>query len=180
MSGIYKKVFDVQSSVERIKKDSKNPHFKNTYVDINGVLEAILPRLNESKVLLLQPTFTTNGVNYLQTKLVDYEDGSEIVSDMILPPNLDAQKTGSALTYYRRYMLVSMLGLQAVDDDGKAGSSPIKETKAPTEEMILEMESLMNGNEDFKNQWLNFLQVKSFDKASLGQIEKAIKQIKGR
>ena len=32
---------------------------------------------------------------------------------------LDAQKKGSEITYYRRYTLTSLLGLQAEDDDGK-------------------------------------------------------------
>jgi hypothetical protein len=36
---------------------------------------------------------------------------------------------GSAITYYRRYTLQSLLSLQAVDDDGQAASQPApKET----------------------------------------------------
>jgi len=44
---------------------------------------------------------------------------------MKLPKNLDAQKIGSAITYYRRYTLQSLLALQAIDDDGNLASKPI-------------------------------------------------------
>ncbi len=177
--GIYKKIFKVQAQVDVLKKDQKNPHFKNSYVDINSVLQALLPLLHDEKILLIQPTGEKNGVNCLFTKLISVEDNSEIEEVMLLPTGLDAQKTGSALTYYRRYMLVSLFGLMATDDDGVAGSNPVKEKSKPTEEMVLEMESLMNSDDAFKTQWLNFIGVESFNKASFGQLEKAIKQIKG-
>ena len=50
-------------------------------------------------------------------------DGSSVTSSMELPVGLDAQKMGSAVTYYRRYTLQSLLGLQAVDDDGNLAST---------------------------------------------------------
>lgn len=182
VGGIYKKIFNVQAQMDVLKKDKKNPHFKNTYVDINSILEALLPLLHNEKILLIQPTgvLGVKEENCLYTKLIDTEDNSVIEECMLLPTNLDAQKTGSALTYYRRYMLISLFGLMATDDDGIAGSNPVKEKTKPTEEMVLEMENLMNGDQKFKQEWLNFMGVKSFDKASLGQLEKAIKQIKGK
>jgi hypothetical protein len=41
---------------------------------------------------------------------------------MFLPEIADPQKMGSAVTYYRRYMLQSLLLLRAVDDDGNIAS----------------------------------------------------------
>ena len=38
-------------------------------------------------------------------------------------PLSSPQKLGSAITYYRRYTLASLLGLQAEDDDGNLASS---------------------------------------------------------
>lgn len=176
--GIYKKVFNIQASVGRLKKDKMNPHFKNSYVDINSVLEEVLPECNAEKVLLIQQTEVRDGLNHLHTKLIDTEDSSFIEASMILPSGLDAQKTGSALTYYRRYMLVSILGLQAVDDDGKAGSNSVKDNKKPSEEMILELEGFFNGNVEFRTQWLQYLKVERFELSTFGQIEKAIKQLR--
>ena len=45
---------------------------------------------------------------------------------MELPNLQDPQKLGSAITYFRRYTLQSLLGLQAEDDDGNKASAPIK------------------------------------------------------
>jgi hypothetical protein len=174
---IHEKLYKFQSEIGRLKKDRLNPHFKNSYVDINSVLDEIIPLLHSLKLFVTQPIIIQDGKNVLQTVIADVEDGTELTSQVLLPEGLDAQKTGSALTYFRRYSLVSMLGLQAVDDDGKAGSNPIKEKQVPTEEMVLEIEALMKGNAEFKQQWLNFLGVKSFDKASFAQLEKAIGQL---
>jgi hypothetical protein len=41
----------------------------------------------------------------------------------------DPQKLGSAVTYYRRYTLQSLLGLQAEDDDANSASQAVKSTK---------------------------------------------------
>jgi hypothetical protein len=40
-----------------------------------------------------------------------------------LPETVDAQKAGSAITYFRRYALQSLLALEAEDDDGNTASS---------------------------------------------------------
>ena len=64
-------------------------------------------------MLLLQPI--EDDKQY--SRIIDL-DGGIVESSLALPTNLDAQKIGAAITYYRRYTLVSLLGLQAKDDDG--------------------------------------------------------------
>jgi hypothetical protein len=57
---------------------------------------------------------------------------------MKLPEIPDPQKMGSAVTYYRRYTLGSLLGLQSVDDDANltigAGTKPV--TSRPKKEKL--------------------------------------------
>ena len=55
----------------------------------------------------------------VKTLLIDL-DGGSVESSMQLPSIQDPQKIGSAITYYRRYTLQSLLGLQAEDDDANA------------------------------------------------------------
>ena len=62
-------------------------------------------------------------------------DGGSFESSLTLPTDLDAQKIGSAITYYRRYTLQSLLGLQAEDDDGN-GAIPKKTTSSNKTEMF--------------------------------------------
>ena len=121
---IYKKLFEAKKEIGKISKDSKNPFFKSKYFDINSLLEHVEPILQKHGLLLLQP-ITENKVT---TEIIDVDgqDGEVcIVSSEIQLQNItDPQKLGSAITYYRRYTLQSLLGLQAEDDDGNKASRP--------------------------------------------------------
>ena len=110
--------------VSSISKDSENPFFKSKYFDINKLLEIIKPVLNEMEVVILQPLDNINGRPALTTILYDTEKSTTLYSSTITLPDLtDPQKMGSAITYYRRYSLQSLLGLEAEDDDGNLASN---------------------------------------------------------
>lgn len=122
---IYKKLFEAKKEIGKISKDSKNPFFKSNYLSLNGLIDAIEEVLNKNGLLLLQPIINSN----VRTEIRDYDkDGSTndsfVFSEMELPKITDPQKLGSAITYYRRYTLQSLLGLQAEDDDGNLASKP--------------------------------------------------------
>ena len=119
---IYQKLFDAKKEIGTLTKDAKNPFFKSSYLSLNGLLEAVEDVLVKHDLLLLQPI----GEGEVCTKIVDIFDGSDITSYITLPTLTDPQKLGSAITYYRRYTLQSLLGLQAEDDDGNTASQPIK------------------------------------------------------
>ena len=110
---IYQNLFEAKKHIGKISKDSKNPFFKSKYFDINGLLDAVEPVLSENGLLLLQPIEDGKVI----TKIVNVADGVTIQSEMMLPALTDAQKLGSAITYFRRYTAQSLLGLQAEDDD---------------------------------------------------------------
>jgi len=85
-------------------------------------LDKLIPLITEDNVLLLQPIVFEEGKNVLYTKLIDVDDFSSVEASMALPDNIDPQKNGSAITYFRRYCLQSLLGLRAEDDDGNSAS----------------------------------------------------------
>tara|TARA_R110001592_G_scaffold101704_3_gene287684 strand:- start:15324 stop:15875 length:552 start_codon:yes stop_codon:yes gene_type:complete len=117
---IYSKLFALQNELGAITKDSKNPFYKSKYFDVNSLIAQLKPLLQKHKLVLLQP-ITDNQV---RSVLVDL-DGGSVESSIKLPDNLDAQKLGSAITYFRRYTLQSLLALQAVDDDANLASHGI-------------------------------------------------------
>ena len=123
-NSIYKKLYKVQKEIGAISKDSTNPFYKSKYFDINSLIKQLMPILEKHNLLLLQPM--SEGSQY--SKIVDVDTGDSVESSLLLPINLDAQKIGSAITYYRRYTLQSLLGLQAEDDDGNNASIPSKKT----------------------------------------------------
>jgi len=110
------KLFAVQQEIGKISKDATNPFYKSKYFDINSLIEQTIPLFKKHGILLLQPI--RNGEVYTILRCTETETQEE--SSIPLPEMSDPQKVGSAITYFRRYNLASMLGLQAQDDDGNA------------------------------------------------------------
>lgn len=117
----HEKLIAARKEITPVIKDSTNPHFKKTYADINTCLDAVLPALHAQGLLLSQAISIKDGHQVLTTKVSDGSDSIE--SSLGLPSQQDPQKMGSAITYYRRYTLVSLLALQAEDDDGNAAAN---------------------------------------------------------
>ena len=118
MSKITNKLFEFQKKVQAIKRDATNPFFKSKYFDINTLIEEVKPILNELGLIIIQPFAVMNNQSVLVTQIIDQENGEKIESTVVLPDNMKPQEFGSAVTYFRRYSLQSMLFLQAEDDDG--------------------------------------------------------------
>lgn len=110
---IYKKLFEAKKEIGKISKDSTNPFYKSKYFDVNQLLEHVEPILQKNNLLLIQPII--NG--FVTSEIVDVESGESLSSGIELTNQNDPQKKGSEITYYRRYTLGSLLGLQAEDDD---------------------------------------------------------------
>tara|TARA_R110001632_G_scaffold70241_1_gene163700 strand:+ start:9578 stop:10090 length:513 start_codon:yes stop_codon:yes gene_type:complete len=119
---IYSRLSEVKKEIGAISKDSTNPFFKSKYFDINGLLKHVEPLLDKNGLLLLQPI--VDGLVYSQ--IIDVETGDKVESSMLMSTLSDPQKMGSMITYYRRYTLQSLLGLQAEDDDANAASKATK------------------------------------------------------
>ena len=111
-----------QGQVSKIKKDSKNPHFKSNYASLSKILEETNPVLTECGLVLTQHF----DVDVLTTMLCHAETGEFMQSDY--PINVkdvsNPQQLGSALSYARRYGIQSILNLNASDDDGQMASAP--------------------------------------------------------
>ena len=117
---IYAKIHAAKQEIGVVKKNAKNPHFKNTYADLNALLEAVEPILLEKGLILLQPI--KDGKVF--TQIIDIDNGEMIESNIDLSPNLTAQALGSQITYYRRYQISGFLSLMSDDDDGQKASAP--------------------------------------------------------
>lgn len=137
---IWQKLHAAKQQIGKVAKNAKNPHFKNSYADINALLDTVEPILHEHGLLLLQPVNGTDVVS----RIIDIETGEHIESFMSLPPIADPQKTLAAVTYFRRGTLQSLLSLQAIDDDGNtaaSGTSKPKIDNARFEKAVASIES---------------------------------------
>lgn len=156
---IYKKLLEAQKEIGAIKKDSANPFFHSKYFDVNAILREVKPILNKHGLVLVQGLSAIEGRSGLTTAIVDSESGEKVESTCYLPEMADPQKTGSAITYFRRYALQSLLALEAEDDDGNGASGNEKKSKnedafmkdlKPTEKEIMVWEDKLNAVKDLK------------------------------
>ena len=143
----YENLFAAKKEIGKIGKDSTNPFFKSKYFDINSLLEHVEPRLAQHGLFVIQPI----EEDVVTTKIID-EKGFCVASGMKLPTLNDPQKMGSAITYYRRYTLQSLLALQAEDDDGNGAAKQVKKDSRP------KLNINRKGTDVPTPQWNNILQ----------------------
>lgn len=184
---IYKKLNEFKKSVGAIKKDNTNPHFKNKYASIESVLNTIEKPLLDAGLGFIQCVEDLN----LITTIYDTESDSVLTSKipLILNKN-DMQQLGSAITYARRYGLVSMFGLEQEDDDGNLASGnnqkPVqKQASQPqpkqivriNQEQIKEIESLLTSDEH-KADFLAKCKIAKLEDMPLSWFDKALASLK--
>lgn len=111
------------AEIEGATKSANNPHFKSKYADITAVIEAIKPALIKHDLYFTQhPEPSDRGVT-IETWLHHAGGDSLSLGKLYVPANKqDAQGFGSALTYARRYALVTAFGVPTEDDDGNAAA----------------------------------------------------------
>lgn len=96
-----------------IAKDKSNPHYKSKYASLDGVLAAVEPALHANGLVIVQVI----EEGHLVTRLY-HTTGQCLESRIPIPVGInDPQKLGSAITYYRRYSVCSLLSVTADEDD---------------------------------------------------------------
>jgi hypothetical protein len=109
-----------QGQIEDATKDGINPAFRSKYADLAAVRAVIREPLAANDLAIMQFPRTRQGYAEVETMLV--HKSGEFVSETLEIPvsKFDAHGIGSGITYGRRYGLMSILCLAAVDDDGNA------------------------------------------------------------
>lgn len=180
MKNIAKALLEAQKQMGNATKDSKNPFFKSSYADLNAIREACMPSLNANGIVVLQPTVTIEGKNYVKTVLL-HESGEtfESLTEIIYSKQNDAQSQGSGITYARRYGLQSLVNVGAEDDDGNkaSNSKPVYVDKiSPTQISVIE--GLMQTS-TLNEAQLTFIQNNMMD-CTMEQAAKWIDNLKGK
>jgi hypothetical protein len=109
------------NAIEGVKKGADNPFFKSKYANLESVIEAAHDALSANGLAVMQGPGPMDGSCITLTTRLVHESGEWIETDFSLPAGkMDPQAAGSAITYARRYSLMAMLCIPAVDDDGEA------------------------------------------------------------
>jgi hypothetical protein len=110
-----------------IIKNAENPHYRNAYANLGGILDAIRTPLAEQGLSVLQLLGEMN-----LTTILLHESGQYIqTTTPLVVTKMDAQGFGSSVSYQRRYALSAILSLAALDDDGNAASAPAPAPRVP-------------------------------------------------
>lgn len=130
MKNIYKALAGFQQECPVIHKETQG--YGYTYADLPSVFEKIKPLLKEHGLAFTQ---LVEGAG-LKTILIHVESGETLESTSEIPQGVklkgmnDFQVAGSAITYFRRYALGSMLGIVTDKDTGGHGEQYTPETPA--------------------------------------------------
>lgn len=170
------------AEIEGATKSANNPHFKTKYADLTSVIEAIKPALiNHGLFFTQHPEPTEKGIT---VETVLHHAGGEHLSlgKLFVPANKnDAQGFGSALTYARRYALVTAFGVPVEDDDGNAAAKSSKqEAEAPAlidNAQWAEIMSLMQATNANAKAFCTAYKIESVRELPAAAFERAKKQL---
>lgn len=125
-TNLYTALLTAQRAMGPVLKNATNPHLKSKYADLGSVLDTIQGPLRDHGLIVVQRFANDHMGAVLVTELIHAASGECLVSDMPITCKdpADPQKIGAAITYYRRYSLLALLGLAPEDDDGHAASQP--------------------------------------------------------
>jgi len=112
-----------QSAFQPALKNSQNPHFRSKYADLGACIDAVIDALHANGIALIQHTAESDRGVIISTTFLHksgeiYEAGTLFVPAAQQTP----QAYGSALTYARRYSLMTACGIAPEDDDGNEAS----------------------------------------------------------
>lgn len=124
---IHTALLKAQIEFPLIRKTDSNPFFKSKYAGLPSILEVVLPILHKYKLVLFQSPITDGDRIGVKTIITYAPTGEQATGEFTtMVAKNDPQGAGSAITYCRRYALVSMLGLNVdEDDDANEASKPV-------------------------------------------------------
>lgn len=129
MSHVHAAFVQAQRNFAPALKKADNPYFGSKYADLAVCIEAVIDALHDNGIALTQLTKISEKGVIVSTVFL-HESGDHFdAGEIFVPANQNTpQAFGSALTYARRYSLMTACGIAPEDDDGNAASKPVAKT----------------------------------------------------
>ena len=110
-----------QAEMGGATKNSTNPHFKSSFADLESVIKVIKPAFFKHGLSFIQLPITSEGGKGIGVStMLMHSSGQWIEGEYLLPlEKVTPQGAGAAITYARRYSLVSLVGIPQVDLDAE-------------------------------------------------------------
>ena len=140
LAQIYSKLGRAIASVGKVAKTAevKTGKYDYKHATLNDVLDVVQEALTSQGLTLAMPLNTRDELVFVDMLIIETLSGNYLhFPGLGTPVNRDPQANGSAITYAKRYALVSLFCLHVEDDDGhQAGRSvrdPQNRTAAETQ-----------------------------------------------
>lgn len=153
------------------------------YAALGNVIEAIKPPLIAHDLFFTQhPQPSADGVT-VETVLHHSSGESISLGSLFVPANKkDAHGFGSALTYARRYALMTAFGVPAEDDDG---TSAVRSMKADTGELVDDAQwaalvQMIEAKQADTQRFCKYLQVDSLKDLPASRFDAAMAALKAK
>lgn len=119
--------------------DSVNPHFRNKYVSLAAVRNAVIPVMAKHGLSVVQ-SLTCGEKSVRCSTLIMHSSGQWWESEQLEIPvtKVDPQGFGSACTYARRYTLMAVAGVSGDEDDDANVASKATVANVPVERITKE------------------------------------------
>ena len=110
-----------QGEIGGAVKNNTNPHFKSAFADLESVIKVIKPAFLKHGLSFVQLPITSEGGKGIGVStMLMHSSGQWIEGEYLLPlERVTPQGAGAAITYARRYGLVSLVGIPQVDLDAE-------------------------------------------------------------
>ena len=110
-------LLSARRDIKNPKRTGKNPYHGSGYAKLEDIIDEVTPVLLDNNLYMTQVFVDERGrESVLITSLLHLEGGS-LVSSVRIPTFENPQKFTSFVTYTRRTMLCSILGIRDEDDD---------------------------------------------------------------
>ena len=124
-----------QGQFKAVPKLGKNPFLKSDYVQLDDIIAEIRGPLSQNGIAWTQP-LTGDGDGLVLETLLLHESGEWMSCSAPIQTQADKglsnlQSFGKALSYMRRYMLTTMLGINSGDDTDGDDSKPKQAAQKP-------------------------------------------------
>lgn len=176
------------ANIEAATKSANNPHFKSKYADLGAVIDAIKPALVEQGLFFTQQPAQCDGGVAVETVLRHASGEAISLGTVVVPVNKnDAQAYGSALTYARRYGLVTAFGVPTEDDDGNAAvaggqssKSAVNPPRPISNEQCVKLQSLMQASKANPVGFNQFFGIADLPKLPADRFAEALEMLEGK
>ena len=180
--------FQLQFQKVSLKKDSKNPFLKNSYVSLDNLINTTRPLLAANGLVITQELAGKSLVTTLLHSSGQFKGSSYDFNPMDAHKGTNSlQEQGGGITYAKRYTWSALLGVSVdTDTDGNQPNQPTKKTtkkQAPKKKQPYPVKNYEKGAKGIFNEQCTLADIKdnytlsnAAEKTILNMVAKLIDQ----